>query len=55
MNIICFGSEANKLFNDSVKYNSTIKDYILDVVSKYAADLGGTEVLSALELLNSVN
>ncbi|KAL4502149.1 hypothetical protein ABPG72_000384 [Tetrahymena utriculariae] len=47
-NIISFGSRFELLFPQSVKYNSQNLEQSVSIISKYSANLGGTEIYNPL-------
>eukprot|EP01015_Nassula_variabilis_P017267 TRINITY_DN2706_c0_g1_i15.p1 TRINITY_DN2706_c0_g1~~TRINITY_DN2706_c0_g1_i15.p1 ORF type:complete len:434 (+),score=43.31 TRINITY_DN2706_c0_g1_i15:83-1384(+) len=54
-NIICFGSNTETLYEQSRKFDEEAKQQAINKISKYEADLGGTEVLVALEKMKDLN
>ncbi|KAL4496549.1 hypothetical protein ABPG72_015910 [Tetrahymena utriculariae] len=47
-NVISFGSSFEKLFPSSIKYTSDSLEKAVYLISKYQADLGGTEIYNPL-------
>ncbi|KAL4467880.1 hypothetical protein ABPG74_013215 [Tetrahymena malaccensis] len=48
-NVISFGSRYEFLFPESVKYNSQTLEKSISIISKYSANLGGTEIYNPLK------
>ena len=48
-NVYSFGSEYEKIYQNSVDYNQESLDRAIAIITSYDADLGGTEILDPLE------
>lgn len=53
-NVVSFGSEFEKLFPDSIEYNENNLKIAVAQISKFKADMGGTELLDPLKDIVSV-
>ncbi len=53
-NVVSFGSKFTKLFPASVVYNELNLKIAVFLVSKYTADMGGTEILDPLKDITSL-
>jgi hypothetical protein len=47
-NIISFGNDYRKMFNNSEKYNRENMMFAIEQVSRFEADMGGTEILEPI-------
>lgn len=48
-NIVSYGSDYSKLFEESVEYNDENLEYALQQVGQFEADMGGTEIYEPIK------
>ncbi|TNV84285.1 hypothetical protein FGO68_gene9917 [Halteria grandinella] len=52
-NVVSFGSDYNQLFQESVEYNDENFKYAVEQVSKFDANMGGTEIYEPIKKIFS--